>query len=75
LIVADLALLACLELLPGLLLHHRRICIQVLALEPDLFELLGKACLLFTLLFFLLFNFAVNFKQSLFLGCLGLSRQ
>ena len=42
LFVADLSLGASLELLPGLLLDHGRICVHVLALQTNFLELLGE---------------------------------
>ena len=62
LIVANLSLFASLKLPPGLLFNHSGVRIQILALKPDLFELLSKSSLFFSLLFFLLFDLAVHFE-------------
>ena len=70
LVIADLALLASLELLPGLLLNHGRVCVQVLPLKSYFFQLLGQTSLFFTFLFLLGLNLAVHFKKTLFFGSL-----
>ena len=62
LVVSDLALLARLQLLPGLLFDHSCVGIKVLSLQSDLFQLLGKARLLFSLLLLLCLNLTVNLK-------------
>ena len=74
LIVANLSLFASLELLPGLLFHHGGVCIQILTLQPDFFELLGKSRFLFSLLLLLLFDLAMYFQKAFLLRSLSLGR-
>ena len=74
LIVANLSLFACLELLPGLLFHHGGVRIQILTLQPDFFELLGKSRFLFSLLLLLLFDLAMYFQKTFLPGSLSLGR-
>ena len=71
--VADLAFGARLELLVAHLLDHGRIGIQVLSLQLDLFELLGKALLLRRLVLLLLRDLVVGFHEALVSSCLQLS--
>ena len=73
LVVTDLALFASLKLLPGLFLNHRCICIQVLPLQSDLLQLLGKTSFLFSLLLLLVLDLAVHLEKALLACCLRFS--
>jgi len=68
--IADFPLLTSLKLLPSFHFHHGGIGVQVLALEFDFLQLLGKAFFLITFLFLLLVNVTECFEQSLLSGCL-----
>ena len=70
LVIADLSFLASLKLLPSLFLDHCCVRIKVLSLQTDLFEFLGKACLLFSLFLLLGLNLPMHLEQALFTGCL-----
>jgi hypothetical protein len=72
LVVTNLTLFTRFKLLPGLLLDHSCVSIEVLPLKADLLELLCKASLFLTFLFLLGFNLAVSLKKSLLARCQGL---
>ena len=73
LVVTDLALFASLKLLPGLFFNHRCVCIQVLPLQSDLLQLLGKTSFLFSLLLLLVLDLAVHLEKALLACCLRFS--
>ena len=70
LVVSDLALFASLELLPGLLFDHSRICIEILPLQADFLQLLCQTSLFFALLFLLGLNLTMDFKKTFLFGSL-----
>ena len=65
LFVTDLSFGTRLELLPGLLLNHGRICVHVLTLKADFLELLGEALVGLLLVLLLLLDLIVGFDKAL----------
>lgn len=66
LVVPDLAFLSSFELLVCFLFDHGSVCIQVLSLKSDFFQLLGKTGFFGSLLFLLVVDLAMCFQETLF---------
>ena len=64
LVVSNLTLFTCLELLPGFFFNHRCVGIKILSLQPDLFKFLGEPFFLLALLLLLLRDLVVDLKKA-----------